>query len=441
MKKPPFEQNSQIYLFLSLCLFLIIPFLHQCVRTGLLVNVPDTDGLGIAGHLEWFDLINETIQAFLIVPLYHLFNTVKGEPGVLKWRIHCSFAVSTALYAVFSTVCFALCSNITQFMTGGTRIEIISYLRLETAAFIAGHISAFAVVVFVVAGKPSYLAALTVGRAILTVLTDSFFIPAFGVNGAAVSNIVINLFAGLICFALIEHSEFRRVPVQRSADGYGWLWQWAKIGVFSGAQILLDNLIYALIVCKMVNDVAEQGNYWVANNFIWGALLVPILALAEIIKRENAPERVGTYFKAAAVIVLLWAVSRPVWKPFFRYVMGIGDPEPVCRIVFTLLPFYAVYAVSSIFGNLFTAAGKTVYNYVSSMVVNIGYYGIAYSLYRHGVFSASIEFICCLFGFGMCVNAICSALLFVWAERNARLSTGSLRRNTGRCSSGSPPRS
>lgn len=440
MKNPPFERYSRTYLFLSLCLLLVIPFLHQCVRTILISGVPGTDGLGIAGHIEWSDLINETIQAFLIVPLYHLLNTVRGEPGVWKRRVHCSFAVSTALYAVFSIVCFALCANITQFMTGEARAEIIRYLRLETIAFIAGHISTFAVVVFVIAGKPSYIVALTVGRAVLTILTDLFFIPAFGVNGVACSNIVVNLFAGLVCFALVEHSEFRQVPAQPSANGFGWLWQWAKTGVFSGAQILLDNLIYALIVCKMVNDVAEQGNYWVANNFIWGLLLVPVLALAEIIKRENTPDLVGKYFKTTAVIVFLWAISIPVWRLLFRYAMGIGDPEPICRIVLTLLPFYAAYAVSSIFGNIFTAAGRTAYNYGISVVVNIGYYGIAYSLYRRGVFSPSIEFICYLFGFGMCVNAVCGAILFAWAGRNARLPTRSLQKNAACRLSGSPPR-
>lgn len=77
--------------------------------------------------------------------------------------------------------------------------------------------------------------------------------------------------------------------------------------------------------------------------------------------------------------------------------MGIKDPEPICYIAFTLLPFYDAYAVSSIFGNLFTAAGKIVYNCAISVVVNIGYYGIAYSFCRFGVFSASIEFICYYF--------------------------------------------
>ena len=69
MKNPTLERNNQIYLFLALCLLLVIPFLHQCVRTSLISDIPNTDGLGIAGHIEWFDLINETIQAFLIVLL------------------------------------------------------------------------------------------------------------------------------------------------------------------------------------------------------------------------------------------------------------------------------------------------------------------------------------------------------------------------------------
>ena len=36
----------------------------------------------------------------------------------------------------------------------------------------------------------------------------------------------------------------------------------------------------------MVNAVNEQGNYWVANNIIWGLLLIPIMALAEIVKKD-----------------------------------------------------------------------------------------------------------------------------------------------------------
>ena len=55
------------------------------------------------------------------------------------------------------------------------------------------------------------------------------------------------------------------------------------------------------------------------------------------------------------------------------------------------------------------------------MFDNIGYYGNEYTLYWHGVFSASIEFVCYLFGCGMVVNAVCGALFFAWSKRAARL--------------------
>lgn len=46
---------------------------------------------------------------------------------------------------------------------------------------------------------------------------------------------------------------------------------------------MLDNIIYAAIVCKMVNAAAEQENYWTANNIIWGLMLIPISALVNLI--------------------------------------------------------------------------------------------------------------------------------------------------------------
>lgn len=64
---------KRINLFCSLLLGLI-PFLYTLVRTNLIADIPSTDGMGVAGHIEWFDLINETIQVFLIVPLYTLLK-------------------------------------------------------------------------------------------------------------------------------------------------------------------------------------------------------------------------------------------------------------------------------------------------------------------------------------------------------------------------------
>ena len=41
-----------------------------------------------------------------------------------------------------------------------------------------------------------------------------------------------------------------------------------------------------LMIVRMVNVVGEQGTFWVANNFIWGWLLLPVLQLGELIKSD-----------------------------------------------------------------------------------------------------------------------------------------------------------
>lgn len=36
----------------------------------------------------------------------------------------------------------------------------------------------------------------------------------------------------------------------------------------------------------MISLIAEQGNYWITNNFIWGRLLIPVTALSEVIRPD-----------------------------------------------------------------------------------------------------------------------------------------------------------
>ena len=93
-----------INLFCSLMLLSFIPFLYTLVRTSLIASSPSTDGLGIAGHIEWFDLINETIQAFLIVPLYALYNRCMQDTEQFKERIFQTFLIANVIYIVFYIV-------------------------------------------------------------------------------------------------------------------------------------------------------------------------------------------------------------------------------------------------------------------------------------------------------------------------------------------------
>ena len=63
-------------LWIALCLLSLIPAIYQTIKTFLISYNGETGVFDIIGQMEWFDLINETLQAFLIVPLYSILNKI-----------------------------------------------------------------------------------------------------------------------------------------------------------------------------------------------------------------------------------------------------------------------------------------------------------------------------------------------------------------------------
>lgn len=407
-------------LFCSLMLLSLIPFLYTIVRTNLIANGPLTDGLGIAGHIEWFDLINETVQAFLIVPLYALFNQCMKDTEKLKERIFQSFLTVNIFYIFFSVALLRYCSHIVSTMVFDHVREVTRYLELETIGFIIANIVSFVNVLFVVLEKPAYIYAMTILKTIFTVIGDLFLIPKFGVNGAAYSNIAVNSVCVLLCLLAVYRENFIAVSFKIEKS---FIKNYLFIGMFSGSQILLDNIIYSLIVCKMVNAAAEQGNYWTANNIIWGLMLIPISALAEVIKKdckeELTPTKLKYYHTVIIAVFFVWLCFTPLLNPFLKHVMGIANYEPIKRILVILIPFYLVYNYTVLIDNILIGHGKTYYCFAISAIVNLIYYPIMYVFTLKGIFTPSITFICMMFGFGMVTHLGCSILCFLVYKRHS----------------------
>ena len=405
-------------LFCSLLLLGFVPFLYTLVRTNLIADSPSTDGLGIAGHIEWFDLINETIQAFLIVPLYALLKQCMEDRDRLKERIFQTFLIVNVIYILFSVFILVYCSQIVSAMAIDQIGEVTGYLKLETIGFIIGNVVSFVNVLFVVLEKPFYIYAMVVLKTLFTVIGDLFFIPQSGVNGVAYSNIAVNTVCVILCLIAVYRENLIAVSFRFEKS---FLKKYGSIGLFSGAQILLDNLIYAAIVCKMVNQVAEQGNYWVANNIIWGLLLIPISALAEIIKKESRGKvtlKDTKYYNAIIIVVFfIWLCFIPLLNPFLKNVMGIENYREIRRILVLLIPFYLAYSYTVLFDNILVGNGKTQYCFITSGIVNLVYYPIVYGMMLKGVFASDMTFICMMFGFGMVVHLGSSVICFMIYNR------------------------
>lgn len=403
-------------LFVALCALALIPALYQTIKTFIISFTNQSAAFDIIGQMEWFDLINETLQAFLIIPLYSILNKIfkhdaesfakhTFKTGLATFIIYTLFSIGVLIYGVF--LIKAMNSNEIDVNTVNT------YLQLETVAFMVGIIVSFVSVVFVVVGKDKNVYIFLAIRTILSIIADFIFIPNFGVYGVAISNIIVNTILSVASILLLYFQKYIRF-CWFSKNDLPIFKEWCKIGVFSGVQQFIDNFIYAIMVCKMVNMVAEQGNYWIANNFIWGWLLIPITALSEVIRRDckDGYKKLNqfNYYFVATATVIVWAITIPLWTPFFKYAENLSNASEIFLITIKLAPFYIAYAGCAIIDNIFIGLGKTAYNAINSLIINLGYYGIFYILYLTKAITFDMNVIIIMFGFGMVVHLIVSLI-------------------------------
>ena len=418
------KKNFNYKLLFSLMIVLFIPSIYETFRVYFISDLPNTSSLSIAGQMEWFDLIDETIQSFLIIPLYFIFNQVVDDTKQFKERIQEAGILVGTLYLLFSIGVYIYSTYLVNYMTNPTLDSeaILHYVRLETIAFIIGIAWDFFTVVFVLIGKSRYFIILLVIKTLAIILGDSYLIPSFGVNGIAYSNILVNTLIALTSVLLLWKENLLYFKWHKFLY-LSWVKDWFKAGSFSGSQVFLDNIFYALMIAKMINEVADQGTYWVANNFIWGWLLVPIFALSEMIKRDckNGFKQLNIcrYHKINAVFITVWIASIPLWNWIFTDWMNLSDSKEVFYIVIKLLPFYIAYSISSLYDSIFYGLGQTIYPFFNSLICNLMYYGTFFILFRYGFITPDLNFIILLFGFGLVMHLIIT-LIFIRILRNKK---------------------
>ena len=161
--------------------------------------------------MEWFDLINETLQAFLIVPLYSVLNKILKnqkddfakatfQTGLCTFLLRTLFSIGVLIYG----------SVLIGAMNPG-EIDLTvttTYLRLETVAFMAGIIVSFANVVFVVIGKDRNVYIFLGIRTALSPIADFLLILNFGIYGVATSDIIVNTLLFSVCILLLYKQEY-----------------------------------------------------------------------------------------------------------------------------------------------------------------------------------------------------------------------------------------
>lgn len=398
----------------ALCLLSLVPAIYQTVVTNVISVNTSQEVFDIIGQMEWFDLIDETIRAFLIIPLYSILSKAKQNYDFSKIVFKLGIVVF-GLYFLFSIGVFFNGTSLIQYMNPNS-IDIEStyhYLILETIAFIIGIISSYTNVVLIVIDKPKHMYFLLTARILLNILIDFILIPNFSIYGVAIGNIISNSVIVIISIIILIYAK--QIQFSKfSKNDKCYLKDLVRVGLFAGGQQFLDNIIYSLMIVRMVNAVSESGNYWISNNFIWGWLLIPISCLSEIIRKDAGENGYNlkqiNYYSVTMISVVLWFVLIPTYKWFFTSAEGLTNANEIFEIVINNLAFYIAYAFSQIPDAIFVGMGKTKYNTINSLICNIVYYGIWFVKYQTKTVMMDMNAIIIMFGCGNVVHWIASLI-------------------------------
>lgn len=401
-------------MYLALCLLALVPAIYQTIITKLITTHTNQVVLDIIGQMEWFDLINETICAFLIIPMYSILSKAKKTINFQKLVFKLGIIV-VGLYALFSLGTFFYGIHLVSFMNPN-EIDVskaFQYLSLETIAFMIGIIYSYVNIVFIVIDKSKYMYSFLIGKILISLLSDFVLIPKMGANGIALSNILSNTIMGLLGILILFLTNNLKIN-KYNKDDIPYFKSWIKTGLFAGGQQFLDNIVYALMIVRMVNAVSESGNYWVSNNFIWGWLLIPITCLSEIIRKDAGLNGYNlkqiNYYSITIFTLLLWFALIPTYQWFFKTIEGVDNYTKIFEIVIKNLGFYVAYSFSQIPDAIFVGMGKTKYTAINSLFCNIVYYGIWFILYLTKIVSMNMNMIIIMFGIGNIVHWIISLI-------------------------------
>ncbi|EKO3570529.1 multidrug transporter [Vibrio metschnikovii] len=414
-------------LWLTLALTSLIPLIYSTTRIHFLGSIPSPWTFSIAAQVAWLNVGYEVLSEALLIPLAFILGRVIHNNEVFRERASLSLLVTLVCYFVATLMVLWLAPNFVDAMQQQAELltQTIQYIRLESAAILLSSVYAFLFLVLVLKNERKALYGLLVVQTIMTVLCDSVFVSQLpyslqlGVNGIALSNIVVNSLLALFALIYLSKSGITLSFKFSKGDQSQWLKEWAKIGWKSGLESLVRNTAFIIMILQLINQVQQAGTFWVANQFIWGWLLLPVLTLGQLVKQDAATnngltsERVNGYLWITLGIIAVWILTAPLWNSFIANVMGIENPESITSLVWLMVGFYVIFSLNNVIDSYFYGIGRTDLMLYQSLIVNTLFYGCAFVLYQIGIFVPTLERIAIMFGLGITADALITWVLYL----------------------------
>ncbi len=425
--------SIDLKMFLIILVTLIIPAIYGIVRINFLTNIPHEWGFNIASQLQWINISIEVLQEALIFPLFFLIGKTIKDSELTKKKIVSSLIVIFGIITVFSLVLGLGANGLTTFMQQEEALipATVKYIRLELVAIVLANLVKFLIVILIEKTQYLKLIVVLIIQTILVIILDYVFINKLdlGVNSIAFTNIIVQ--ASLLSYLLVsvfKMYDFKLNNLKSYVD-FRCLKDWVKVGGLSGLESLIRNGVFAIMVIKIANEVGESGNFWITMNFLWGFILLPVLALADVIKYETSQSKKHIeknyrgYIVITAFVVLLWLVAIPLYKPFMENAMGLnGDTlSKVHELALISIAFYIIFAFNNVIDSICYGIGKVDLLLYQSMIINILFYGVMFILYKTGTFIPTLNSLAIMMGTAMALDSIITFIMFKFYVKKEKL--------------------
>ncbi|TVL38356.1 multidrug transporter [Brachyspira hyodysenteriae] len=413
-------------LFIVLMIQALMPSIYSTFRIYLLDSYPSASGINIASQQMWLGIIYEVFEEAIIAPLFFFFGKIKDknsdeEKYIFINKVRSSILIITFIYIVMAFIINVFAGNLVTVMKQQTELylQTTTYIRLESLANIAVVLFHLVIIVHTALENYKSIFVITTIKMFLTIILDILFVSQYsislnlGVNGIAYNNIISNLISVIIALILLNKSGyniFDKIKLQ-----FLWNKKVSSLNVISGLESFYRNLIYSIVLVRMINIVGEQGNYWVANSFYWVWLLIPINQIGTLVRTDLSKDHnrsLKPYVLLTTICVLIWIALIPTYKYFMKYIMNAQNLESVMSLIMILFPFYIFYAYYNIISNLLYAIGQIKYMLLQSFIVNT-FFNIPYFiLYLKGVYEITLLNITLRFGLAILISTVIIYIIY-----------------------------
>lgn len=418
-------------LYLALVITAVLPTIYTSTRIHFLGDLPNEAGVNIASQLAWINAGLEVVQEAVIFPLYYLLGKSLSDRFSTLNKIKTGLIVTFSIYALLAAIIAIFVQPLLVLMAHNTSYtpEAADYIRLELIAITVFNAVRFLTVFLVLMNWQSALYTALGIQVFVSIVMDTLLLSSFdfslrlGVNGIAYSNIAASFV--VLCYLLRSIQQryaVTRAEIIRTYD-FSWLQEWLNVGKWSAVDSLIRNVVFIVVILRMMNVIEEQGSFWVVNSFIWGWLLVLFLPLTELIKQDTARgyclphwDKMLGYYAICCLIAVLWLVFSGNFEWIFRHVFNV-EPERHVELTLILLPFYMCFMINRVMDSVLYGHGKTKYLALQSLITNGMVYGSAYLLFVYGYILPDLKTMTLLFGAGIVVDSFVTGWLYLYHLR------------------------